>query len=563
MRYLSICAAAVLLAALVLHFGLRMVEPAASLSSSWSGSGAMLRPSSVTWLIMRDVMLVVGVIFSALVLLLVSRPTSKHGEHHRGEGRTEGRSEDHAKHSSEGLGATEPTGEAQRLTIKLIDTDVHTDESLAWHREHLELARRESVQARLAATEFLASMSHEIRTPMTAILGFAELLADDQGRPTSPAIHADAIRTIRKQGTHLLGVINGVLDLAKIESGQMQVESNPCSPMQLVDDVELLFGARASAMGIRLIVECQYPLPDTVLSDALRIRQVLVNLVGNALKFTPPPPLSPGRVVLRVSTSRASNGASSLVFECSDTGCGISDELAERIFKPFSQSDASTAREFGGSGLGLSICQRFAQLLGGSMSLRRHHDGPGTTFVLTIPIRETSTTRWMTEPAPAVKAEPVGNRVEAMNTLPNLAGRVLVVEDAPDNQRLIAHFLTKAGASVEIASNGRVALSMVGASGGRARYDLVLMDMQMPELDGYGAATELRSAGFDGPIIALTANALDGDRQRCLDAGCNDYLSKPVDRRKLIELCAMWMPQARALSGGAASGAAASEPQPA
>lgn len=435
-----------------------------------------------------------------------------------------------------------------RHVDELAEVGKNQKELLARRAKELQTARLEALAASRAKSEFLASMSHEIRTPMTAVLGFAELLVDDQGQPAPAIVQADAIRTIRRQGSHLLSVINGVLDLAKIESGQMEVESTPFSPAQLVEEVHALFGARAASMGLELGVERCFPLPSEVLSDPLRIRQVLVNLVGNALKFTPPPPQSPGRVVLRVSAIKAKDGGSSLVFECSDTGCGISDELAKKLFKPFAQADASTARRFGGSGLGLSISQRFAQLLGGSITVRRHERAPGVTFALTLPVCASAKTVWLQSAdalAPNQAPEPA-----AMEGFKTLNGRILLVEDAIDNQRLIAHQLRKAGAIVALAENGRAALQMARPTGGESPFDLVLMDMQMPELDGYGATAELRAAGFDRPIIALTANAMDGDRKRCLDAGCDDYLSKPVDRRILLDTCAKWMKRTSADAAG-------------
>lgn len=502
----------------LMHFGVRLGYDTATSATSWAGSagsGALRQFLELA----RDGLLVAGAILTLAALLKVDRRST---------------AADHGAHDHD----------------RVSDVNAHRKSSLASQKQELEAARQEALNARRAAAEFLASMSHEIRTPISAILGFAELLVDDQGRASSQQVNTEAIRTIRKQGAHLLGVINGVLDLAKIESGKMQIESTRCSPTQLVNEVHALFGARAAVMGLTLSVEHQFPLPDVVLSDPLRIRQVLVNLVGNSLKFTPPPPLSPGRIVLRVSAIRSSDGTSTLVFECSDTGRGISDDLAPKLFEPFTQSAASTAREFGGSGLGLSICHRFAKLLGGTIAFRRHETEPGTTFVLTLPIREAPDTIWL-HTLPDVVGPSLDTEASiAPGEPPTLRGRVLLVDDSPDIQRLISHLLTRAGAAVDLAANGRIALEMARSADGQPRYDLVLMDMQMPELDGYGAATELRAAGFRQPIIALTANALDGDRQRCLDAGCNDYLSKPVDRRTLIETCAKWMPQPRSIFAG-------------
>lgn len=456
-----------------------------------------------------------------------------------------GKSGDHRKRLD--VDSSDEVAEVTGQVNTLLDKLQSQSESMARRTAELEESRDRAVAASMAKTDFLASMSHEIRTPMTAILGFAELLIDDKGQPASQSACLDAARTITRQGAHLLGVINGVLDLSKIEAGQMTAEATECSPITIVEEVRTLLGNRAASDGLDLKVELQFPLPSVIVSDPQRIRQVLLNIVGNAIKFTPPPPQSPGRIALRIRAARTSEGVSTIVFECSDTGVGIDDALIKKLFQPFTQSTAGASRKFVGSGLGLTISRRFAQLLGGDISVHRHTDAPGTTFELTLPIRESASTVWIRTEAQLTLARKGVDSDHAEDTtlISTLDGRVLLAEDGLDNQRLIAHYLLKAGAQVDIAANGRIALQMARQASETGGYDLVLLDMQMPELDGYGAASELRAAGFDRPIIALTAHALAGDRQRCLDAGCNDYLTKPVDRLALVNACARWIKQSR------------------
>jgi signal transduction histidine kinase/ActR/RegA family two-component response regulator len=367
-----------------------------------------------------------------------------------------------------------------------------------------------------AKSLFLANMSHEIRTPMTAIIGYADLLED----ANQPEIErAECVRIIRRNGEHLLSIINDILDVSRIEAGRLTVESVPCSPEQIARDVTTLMAHRAAERGVDLRLEVPEAVP-WIRSDPVRIRQVLVNLVGNAIKFT-----ASGHIIVRLDVHEtALSSARRICFDIEDTGIGISGEHLERLFHAFSQADASTTRRFGGSGLGLSISRSLARLMGGDVSAVSQL-GRGSTF-----------TFWFDSPI----APPQDTVIHAVQPAgERLRGRILLAEDGPDNQRLFKFHLERAGADVHIVCDGRQAVDAAFSSAGG--FDLVLMDMQMPLLDGYSAAAELRRRGWRGPVVALTANAMSGDRRRCLDAGCDDYLAKPITRDSLLAVCAKWM----------------------
>ncbi|MCE5269037.1 MAG: response regulator [Planctomycetaceae bacterium] len=400
----------------------------------------------------------------------------------------------------------------------------------------LEKSRLLAEAASRAKSEFLANMSHEIRTPMTAILGYADLVAEGS---QDPAVVADAAETIRRNGVYLLDIINNILDLSKIEAQKLQAEPVACSPAGIVADVASLMRLRADAKHLSLSVEFDGSIPATIRTDPVRLRQILINLIGNAIKFTDAGGV---RIVTRVQT--ADDRRPLLQFDVIDTGIGMTERQLAQLFRPFSQGDTSTSRRFGGSGLGLSISKRLAQLLGGDIQVRSA-PGRGTTFSATIepgPIDGTLVTI-----AGDRRSQENGSDKCAPPPMPRLSGPVLLVEDGPDNRRLVAFLLRKAGAEVTLAENGEEAIAaisnaaMVGNPSPQPPFDVILMDMQMPVLDGYAATRQLRSMGYQGPIIALTAHAMTQDRQKCLDAGCNDYLPKPIDRRKLLEIVAQYM----------------------
>ncbi len=412
-------------------------------------------------------------------------------------------------------------------------------------------------QASESKSAFVANMSHEIRTPMTSILGYAELmsgLVEDEEA-------LGYLSTIRRNGNFLLDIIDDILDLSKIEAGKLDIDVGRFDPVRVIEDVRSIMELRASEKGLDLDVIYPGQIPQFIESDAKRLKQILINLVGNAIKFTrkgsvkvelrysenPPAPApakhlngessSAGRTpeTARSSRTTSQNGNPSrngqMQFVISDTGIGITRTQQSRLFRPFSQGDSSVNREFGGTGLGLAISTRLAAMLGGSIDVDSQPD-EGSTFTLSIDTGEIADVKMVHPPADARK----------IMSQPGPAGdihldcRILVVDDRRDVRFLSKHILTQAGAIVEEAEDGQLALDAVALAARRGEpYDLILLDMQMPNLDGYETVRALRRMDFSRPVIALTADAMQGDMARCLECGCNDYLSKPIDQRELLQ----------------------------
>lgn len=379
-----------------------------------------------------------------------------------------------------------------------------------------------------AKSEFLTNMSHEIRTPMTVILGFADMLEEH----VSGANNVDAVRAIKRNGEYLLALINDILDLSKIESGRIAVDSVHCSPRDILRDVAALMQVRAEEKELSLTFECGGPIPEFIHSDPVRLRQILIHVIGNAVKFTE---VGGIHVVTRLAGEHT--GSPRLHVEVIDTGIGISESQIAQIFQPFTQADASTTRAFGGTGMGLAICHRLCRLLGGDIRVTST-PGEGSAFTVTVATGPLKGVRLLEDDDEDNWLAPSAPEENVVHDAPSLAGcRVLLAEDSPDTQQFIIFMLRKAGADVVLAENGRIAVdkALIAAANGRP-FDAILMDMQMPVVDGYAATRELRRCGYERPILALTAHAMKHDRDRCLQAGCNDFLAKPVRRRDLLHL---------------------------
>lgn len=382
-----------------------------------------------------------------------------------------------------------------------------------------------------AKSEFLANMSHELRTPLTAIMGYADLLIESL--PSGDELQAAT--TIERNAEHLLAIINDLLDISKIEAGRFRVERVSCSPEHLFVDLRTMMAASAHTKGLTLHLTPEGPLPETIVTDPVRLRQILVNLIGNAIKFTEHGEV---RVTTRFLTEPPDDPK--LQIEVTDTGIGMSSTHMERLFQPFVQADSSITRRFGGTGLGLTLSKRLAIMLGGDIAVHST-PGKGSTFTVTIatgPVDPSTlrdyTSDWKTDI----------QKLSAASVAVRLEGRILLAEDGVDNQRLLTRILTKAGAQVVVAQNGQEALDMaLAATTGEngSPFGLILMDIQMPVMDGYHATRQLRAAGYKGTIVALTAHAMPHDIQQCRNAGCDSHIAKPFQRDALLQTVAQFL----------------------
>lgn len=378
-------------------------------------------------------------------------------------------------------------------------------------------------EANKAKSEFLANMSHEIRTPMNAILGFTEVLK--RGYDKDQKASAKYLNTISSSGKHLLELINDILDLSKVEAGNIEVEVMEVAAHKIVTDVLEIMRVRADEKGLQLEFEVEGNIPERINTDPGRLRQILTNLLGNAIKFT-----DQGTVKVRVSCERTKS-QSFMCFDVTDTGIGMTEEQATNVFNPFVQADSSITRRFGGTGLGLTISKKFAEALGGDITVSSV-PGRGSTFSVTLDTGDISGVDWIGigDIETAINEESVQQTTEWV--FPDVS--VLVVDDGEENRNLLDVVLSDLGLQVDVATNGREAVEAVA----KKVYGIVLMDVQMPEMDGYTAARIMREQSVNIPLIALTAHAMVGAEQECLDAGYSGYMSKPINIDKLVDLLA-------------------------
>lgn len=398
-------------------------------------------------------------------------------------------------------------------------TDFHERKII---EEKLSKAQQEAEAANVAKTNFLANMSHEIRTPLNSILGFTELMLNPQ---YSVAEQAKSLLTIKKNGQILLKIIDEILDISKVETGHLEMDEVETDLCRLVSQVYSLLEVQAQEKKLEFNLTCTTLIPTKIITDPTRYQQILVNIIGNSLKFT-----EKGKVEFDMSWHPDANNSDLGVLRCqvTDTGIGIDYDDMKNLFKPFVQVDSSKTRRFGGTGLGLALSRRLAKGLNGDTYIKESEPGKGSVFVIEI----------RTQAAPDAKLEnsltahvkdfdlvQTGSKSILKNT------KVLVVDDSSDNRDLITQFLQAAGAEVDCASDGIDGISKALSN----EYQVILMDIQMPILDGYKATTQLRLQGYDRPIIALTAHALKQEKINSINAGCNDHLTKPIDRKTLIE----------------------------
>ncbi|MGI9212077.1 MAG: ATP-binding protein [Methylococcaceae bacterium] len=408
----------------------------------------------------------------------------------------------------------------------------HLEELVESRTRELSVAKQKAEVANQTKSQFLANMSHEIRTPLTAIIGFSESLMTN---PHEAAERNSMLETIIRNSRHLQGIISNILDFSKIEAGRLEIEPMRFSVAEFIADMERVGSSLSQNKELSFSLHLVSPVPQYVHSDPTRLRQIVMNLIGNAVKFTP----TPGVIRLLVGSDLTQR---QLLLVVQDTGIGISDEEMERLFHPFAQADNSTTRRFGGTGLGLSISRELARLLGGDIRVFSIK-GLGSLFVVSIAAGDLEgipfLSQWPLETTAAPATESLG--------IPQLTGRILLAEDTIDSQNLISLLIRRTGAEVVITQNGQEAVDRAQ----EMEFDLVLMDMQMPVMGGLDATLMLRLTGFEQPIIALTANATEQDKAQAIQAGCNGFLTKPIDQSAFFAVLAQHLPDIQAVQPNA------------
>lgn len=423
--------------------------------------------------------------------------------------------------------STDEIGVMYRAFNGLLDQVQQSESEIRRVQLEIMAAQKRAEHANQAKSEFLANMSHEIRTPLTGILGFTEVMLGEDDAPVES--RREHLYTIQESGKHLLTLINDVLDLSKIEAGQLSIERMECNPHQVISQVVSVMRVKAIEKNLTFDYRWGTDVPVTINSDPGRLRQLVLNLVSNAIKFT-----SQGGVFILANFVKADGAQNArLTIDVVDTGVGIPPEKTDRVFEPFVQADNTVTREYGGTGLGLAISRKLARMLGGDLTVTSV-EGRGSTFRLDTDAGCDSDVQMVR----AEKADALVSRKRDQSqssqsaAAPKIdAARILIVEDGEVNRRFLTHVLSRAGAEVESAENGLIGVQKAQA----VDFDVIFMDMQMPVMDGYTAAAKLRELGYTKPIIALTAHAMVGDREKCEAAGCSGYLSKPIDTQDLLD----------------------------
>jgi two-component system sensor histidine kinase/response regulator len=411
-------------------------------------------------------------------------------------------------------------------TELMMELEKKNDELVAY-AESLKEAKNVAEEAAQSKADFLANMSHEIRTPMNAIIGMAHLIKKTELNPKQK----DYINKIHISSQHLLAIINDILDFSKIESGKLEIEKIDFELNQVLDNISTLIGEKCSSKGLKLIFEIDPDLPNGLNGDPLRIGQVLINYTNNAVKFT-----EKGQIVVRIRKEKEFGDNCIVKFEVEDTGIGMTEEQKNKLFEPFQQADTSTTRKYGGTGLGLAISKQLVTLMDGDVGVEARM-GKGSTFWFTAKLSINKSAEKVCMPSVNLRNENI------LEIRPIIGAHILLVEDNELNQQVAVELLQDVGATIDIAENGEVAVNKVNED----NYDVVLMDMQMPVMDGITATKEIRkNSKYELlPIIAMTANAMTQDRDKCIQAGMNDHISKPIDPNQLFLMIIKWLPDTK------------------